>query len=1315
MKNKKTYVATILAMPLFAAVLIFGSIPVFADEYDTQSPGVLGVIEGSGKHFTVTDSEYLNVSLESNEDIDLRLESVPNMIVIKIQASAIASSAEIKIDGMDPNTTYHKYEDNYHNYAPVSTDENGAFYFKQDISKDHLIFIQPRKSTKFIKDDATGGDCANIGIWDMESKTCTLNQDVNETVQLSNDGIILDGNGHRVTGAGTGNGIYVYGKKSVVKNVIVSGFTYGIRMANEGSVISNTFTGNYYGIYVYGSKENYPSVNIINNTVSYNKYYGICIYYAKNNVISENTVGPQNGVGLFQALSEVNNFVNNDFFSNTNGVFIKGEYNTLLHNTVRANDTVNFNIESTDMANNDISIDNTIDGRPIYYEKNISGKIYSDSINAGAFYCIGCHDITLKNVSLSEKRAQMVFWHTDNSLVEGLRSADESVDIALYYSSNNTIKKNIFNSIKVHKSSNYNKIHNNNIMTDDSGYTVVSSSTGNSFNETLPVGGNYWRSNERCKDLNGDDICDSAYFFNGGGDSFPWAQKTDFNAPAGPSNVLFLPGLEASRLYMNDGSGEDQLWEPNYFGNDIENLMMNENGESNNSVYTKEVIDEVGDIWAGGNIYKSFENKLKELKENGTINEYGMFAYDWRKNVEDVATEDTAYFPGIMKNALSTTKLLADSSKSKKVTIVAHSNGGLVAKAIMQELEKEDKADMVDKIILVASPQMGTPLSILSMLYGYDQSLLWGTLMNKSEARKFAENMPGAYGLLPSKTYLERIEDPMIKFFSENTRYKTFKDAYGNDITRDEYDQFIDFLLGKGDGRVKPDANRTQLENVLNENLLGQAKELHERLDSWVPPSNVQVIQIAGWGLDTISGIEYKEEKGTICVSYSSKVPSCMETDTFYEPYYDPIKTVDGDEVVVAPSALMFPEVDNVKRYWVDLWSYNDLLTMKRKHKDILEVDSVNEFISNIITKNTEVALPEHISTSRPNDYEGAKPRLRMSLYSPLNIHLYSENKHTGLKTIEESGQQYTIIEEQIPNSYYYQFDDRKYLGIPVGENIQVEMNGYDNGSYTLKMEEVKVTASGEETTTQTTFANLPVSPNTKVTLDIPETGLANLPNLKADYDGDGSIDYEATINPNGETQIIDNVKPTIEITSPEAREYLNNQIIDFIYDVKDNLSEKEDILIQTKLDNQEITESKIDLSMLNLGNHTIKITAIDKANNTQEKEITFSITTNIKAIQENIKKYYEKRLIKSKQQKNMLLVSLDVIEQKLNFLEMIENNPHISQKAKETIKKIVKKQIEQHIDFLIKQINQKQKYYDAKVKILLIEDLQWLELNAVK
>ncbi len=61
----------------------------------------------------------------------------------------------------------------------------------------------------------------------------------------------------------------------------------------------------------------------------------------------------------------------------------------------------------------------------------------------------------------------------------------------------------------------------------------------------------------------------------------------------------------------------------------------------------------------------------------------------------------------------------------------------------------------------------------------------------------------------------------------------------------------------------------------------------------------------------------------------------------------------------------------------------------------------------------------------------------------------------------------------------------------------------------------------------------------------------------------------------------------------------------------------------------------------------------------------------------------------------------------------IIKSNPFIGKKAKNIIAMIVKKQIEQHIEFLLREINHKQEYYDAKIRQLLIEDLQWLEDNA--
>ncbi|PJA87631.1 MAG: hypothetical protein CO140_03295 [Candidatus Moranbacteria bacterium CG_4_9_14_3_um_filter_40_7] len=1090
---KKSAIFLLIGAFLFCAISVLSAQAQEAPEDLFRIPGI---IEGTGKNFAITDSEYLNISLTSSEDITAGIESAPEMIVMDIRASNESYFSNFILSGLSANTTYHKYQDDYHNYAPLISDENGKAFFVQDVSQDHLVFIQPRKSTKYIN-SITGGDCGSIGNWNADSKTCTLNTDVNDTIQIDSDGITLDGNGHKVIGTGTGYGITTKYSQYIIKNLIVSGFLRGIFVRKSGSIISNTVTGNSYGIYMEGAN---PGVNISNNSVSANTINGIYLYNTKNNIISNNIIGPDNWVGLFQTSSDYNTYENNDLSGNQMGAVLYGNHNILRGNTLYDNSESNFYIKSSDMMTNDIGIDNTIDGKPIYYEKNVSNKTYDDSMNAGAFYCVHCENIILKNVSLADKRAQMVFWHTDNSLVEGLTSEDKSITVALDYATNNIIRKNTFNWIKVAYGSG-NNIYNNNIMSPDM-MTSIYPSFGSLFYQPLPIGGNYWKRNEaRCKDINNDKICDDQFFFDGETDIYPWAQEFDFNTPSCCSSVMFLPGIKASRLYKKDGGSEDQLWEPNYFGNDLEDLALSESGESINDVYTKDIIEEAGLPIIGGNIYKTFVDKLEALKNDGAINDYNLFAYDWRKSVEDVAQSGTLYFDGAMKLATAELKNLAENSQNKKVTIIAHSNGGLLAKAIMQELEKSGEAGKVDKIILVGTPQMGTPLAILSMLYGYDESALFGTLISQSEARTLAENMPGAYGLLPSEKYLERMEEPFISFSSENTRYKDFKDVYGENI--DSFDELRKFLTGEDDGREKPDADEIDLENVLNENILDEAVEMHQRLDEWTPPSNVEVMEIAGWGLDTVSGVDYTEKEKMDCyASPGFKIPSCIGIGE-YEPVYEPQFTVDGDKVVVAPSALMLPE--SVKKYWVDLYNYNDNNISDRKHSNILEMNPLQQFLSDII-ENKDNSLPEYIETSRPDDYENAKPRIRMSLYSPLDIHLKDS---AGNKTGPEIIDGHTIIKEEIPNSYYYQFGERKYIGFPGGENIQVVMNGYALGSYTLQLEEVKITEEGDEVIAHTVFTNLPTTADTTVSFNIPETGLADMTTLKADMDSDGVNEYE--------------------------------------------------------------------------------------------------------------------------------------------------------------------------------------------------------------
>jgi hypothetical protein len=293
------------------------------------------------------------------------------------------------------------------------------------------------------------------------------------------------------------------------------------------------------------------------------------------------------------------------------------------------------------------------------------------------------------------------------------------------------------------------------------------------------------------------------------------------------------------------------------------------------------------------------------------------------------------------------------------------------------------------------------------------------------------------------------------------------------------------------------------------------------------------VIQIAGWGIDTVSGVKYTEKPLERCYYSGSSVPSCVDEGK-YEEVYEPTFTVDGDKVVTAPSALMMPEAENVKRYWVDLFEANKKeLVGKLSHKNLFEINSVNTLLSRLIThENGE--LPNFLKDSRPDDFVGAASRIRLSLYSPLDVHLYdAEGNHTGPTQEVIDGHTVTVFEEGIPNSSYLGLGERKYVSFSGGEPIRVEFAGYALGSYTLKLAEVRPTDRGEETISETTFADLPTTERAQVRLDIPASGLEDLPALRADMEGDGTDDY--TVKPViGGTATLEPIDATSPVTTLE-------------------------------------------------------------------------------------------------------------------------------------------------------------------------------------
>lgn len=582
------------------------------------------------------------------------------------------------------------------------------------------------------------------------------------------------------------------------------------------------------------------------------------------------------------------------------------------------------------------------------------------------------------------------------------------------------------------------------------------------------------------------------------------------------SNVLFIPGIKASRLYKERSVvGNDKLWPPNNYA-DIDDLMLDDDGESVEDVFTQDVIDEVAIPVLGGNIYKSFIGDLTDLKEKNIMKDFSLYAYDWRYDMENITQNGTLYPDNEIKNAVNEVERLAESSVSTQVTIVAHSMGGLLAKTVMQELERRGEASLIDTIVLVDTPQMGTPQAIPALLHGTDEGLPIPGLMDDMRARKFGENMSSAYGLLPSQNYFDRADGSLIEFATDLEPYESYKEAYGDTI--DQYDEFRSFLLGEDDKRDKPAYNDLVSANVLNGKLFDQAHDIHESIDAWTPPQDITLIQIGGWGLDTLRGVKYTEKEEMICEDDPAQDFLFYDAEKCtleHVPHLEPQYTIDGDDVVTTPSALMVSMTENVERYWVDLYSYNDE-NRDKKHKNILEAVELREFISQYILQHeTPEQLQDYISTKRPDDSKisHTASRIRMSLYSPLDIHLYdTQGNHTGPVTVSIDGEDITTIEENIPNSYYDVYGENKYVGWGTGSDVRVELDGYDRGSYSVHLQEFSATSDGEQGGDVVTFVHLPTSADTKAIFTVPTGGLVQMSDLVADYDGDGVSDY--TISP---------------------------------------------------------------------------------------------------------------------------------------------------------------------------------------------------------
>ncbi len=334
--------------------------------------------------------------------------------------------------------------------------------------------------TRFIPGDT------EVGVWDINSRTYTLTTDVSETIQIDEDNLILDGAGHTVTGPGSGNGILLSGRTGVtVKDISVQEFSSGINLwySSGNTLIRSTTTNNRTGINLHRSNDNtltdntasnnvegldigVSSNNTLTQNIANNNHIGIAVgSSSNNNILTSNFANNNTGPGIRVNSSNNNALTGNNTSSNKWGIYLSHSNNTLTNNTASNNESgielyrarnnilrnnlmsdnrYNFTVKGDDYLDfeNDIDTSNLVDGDPVYYLVGASGTVIDSSSNAGTVYCIGCDNVTVKDLILTNEACGIYFYNTINSSIQNNQLNNNGTGIYLNSSSDNTITGN---------------------------------------------------------------------------------------------------------------------------------------------------------------------------------------------------------------------------------------------------------------------------------------------------------------------------------------------------------------------------------------------------------------------------------------------------------------------------------------------------------------------------------------------------------------------------------------------------------------------------------------------------------------------------------------------------------------------------------------------------------------------------------------------------------------------------------------------------------------------------------------------------------
>jgi len=555
-------------------------------------------------------------------------------------------------------------------------------------------------------------------------------------------------------------------------------------------------------------------------------------------------------------------------------------------------------------------------------------------------------------------------------------------------------------------------------------------------------------------------------------------------------------------------------------------------------------------------ILHTYDDLWQALQLAGYEKDKTLFAfpYNWRQS--------NATSSLLLKQKINEAKAACISANivgydCSKVDLVAHSMGGIVARAYIEGANYQND---IDQLIFLATPQQGAPMAYLAWEggeagTGFSNTVLWNLMFSEADNKGYLTNFSYFRGLpmlslkelLPTYNYLRDKDSGSLR-------------SYPNDYPKND---FLD-----------------ELNSPLNLAKLNNIKTLNIVADNNNKNNTINVFRIV--------------PKNSSIGMWEYGYP-----ENYLIPFTDHgLELGAGDNTVPAISNKYF---NNFNQSVYDNSSHLGIVTDAQKSviEELTGIRPSQEVRKNVIQKifMARIFSPADFLITAPDGKRIGK------------------NFATGQDINEIDGAYYSGKFATIPN--------------PLDGEYKVELQGTGNGEYQLSISGIDdATSTDKDFTGQIT------------------TGA--IQDFKIDYSS-SSPDLVGSLQPQ------DITPPSLILNSPLAgSSFKHGDKMMISYVASDDFSGVSSTII--KIDNKLISSTTVNLFDYQIGAHVLSVVASDKAGNSTEKKINFSITADIKITVLDIKEIYKRGWLKNSSQRDLLIGELNILDVALKLLDDAKN-----------------------------------------------------------